>query len=187
MSQPVQRNHSRAQLHKVIRVESFRAGCGEFIGMGDLEKEEVEKPGWAVLPEHIRYQEGMFAVRAKGTSMLPKILDGDWCFFIRDLGGTRLNRIVLVEHRIEGMDRYSLKRYESKKTHSADGTWEHSEITLHPLNHSEHKDIILLKREDEYRICGWFVGRAQQIQRASRNIRTNASRTRSEKPTLLRD
>src|SRR5258707_1898986 len=105
MSQPVHRNHSRAKLHKVIRVESFRAGCGEFIGMGDLEKEEVEKPGLAVLPEHIRYQEGMFAVRAKGTSMLPKILDGDFCFFIPDLGGTRLNRIVLVEHRFEGMDR----------------------------------------------------------------------------------
>src|SRR5258708_35837968 len=115
MAQPGARNHSRPQMHKVDSVESFRGGCGEFIGMGDLEKEEVEKPGWAVVPEDIHYQEGMFAVRGKGTSMLPKILDGDWCFFILDLGGTRLNRIVLVEHRIEGMDRYSLKRYESKK------------------------------------------------------------------------
>jgi phage repressor protein C with HTH and peptisase S24 domain len=98
-----------------MRVEGFRVGCGEFIGIADVEKEELEKPGLAIVPECIRYHERMFAVRAKGTSMWPKILDGDWCFFGPDLGGTRLNRIVLVEHRGAGMDRYSLKEYMKAK------------------------------------------------------------------------
>src|SRR5713101_788111 len=111
-----------AQLHKVMRVESFPVACGEFIGISDVEKEELEKPGWALVPEGFRHREGMFGALLRGDSMTPRYYDGEWGLFVLDPGGTRQNRIVLVEHRREGMNRYSLKQYKSVKAQYRDGT-----------------------------------------------------------------
>jgi hypothetical protein len=129
-----------AQLHKVMRVESFPVACGEFIDISDVEKDELEKPGWALVPEGFRHREGMFAALLRGNSMTPRYNDRKWGLFVLDPGGTRWNRIF------------------------PDGTWQHRKITLFPLNHSEDAPIHL-DLEDDYQICGWLVGTVRQIQR----------------------
>jgi len=95
--------------------------------------------------------------------MAPRIEDGDWCIFIPDLGGTRTNRLVLVEHH-SGEEGYTLKKYRSKITRLPDGTWRHTEITLWPLNASEHSPIYL-DANGNYDIRGWFVDRVPHISR----------------------
>jgi phage repressor protein C with HTH and peptisase S24 domain len=53
----------------------------------------------------------MFAARARGSSMEPKIDDGTWCLFHPNVVGTRQDRIVLVEDQSKiGGDRYTLKK-----------------------------------------------------------------------------
>jgi hypothetical protein len=95
--------------------------------------------------------------------MAPRIDDGDWCIFISDLGGTRANRLVLVEDHT-GEARYTLKKYRSKITQLPDGTWRHTGITLWPLNASEHSPIYLDESRN-YAIRGWFVDRVRHISR----------------------
>jgi len=62
----------------VMRVESFPVACGEFIDISDVEKEELEKPGFALVPEGFRYREDMFAARLRGDSMTPRFNDREW-------------------------------------------------------------------------------------------------------------
>jgi len=38
-----------------MEVKAFRFACGDFIGVGDVEKEELERPGWALVPKGCRY------------------------------------------------------------------------------------------------------------------------------------
>jgi SOS-response transcriptional repressor LexA len=43
---------------------------------------------------------------------------------------------------------YTVKKYTSKKKYAQDGTWEHEEIILKPLN-PEYSDIVIPNAEDE--------------------------------------
>jgi len=61
------------------------------------------------------------------------------------------------------MDRYTLKKYFSRKIDFPDGTWEHEEIWLIPLNPAYSP--IRLENDGVYRICGWFVGAISRIRR----------------------
>ena len=151
-----------------MEVMPFRVACGEFIGSSDVAKEELEQAGFALVPEGFPYQPGMFAVHARGTSMQPRVNDKDWCIFFRDIGGTRQNRIVLVEE-IDptGLERYTLKKYRSDVEHLPDGTWTHRAITLWPLNGSQHL-AIPLDGNGDYHIRGWFVGCVRHIQRVEK-------------------
>ena len=159
------RDSGRAHRGPPMEVKAFRVACGEFISNSDLYAQEWEKAGFAAVPDGIRYRKGMFAVHATGTSMMPRIEDGDWCIFVPDLGGTRYDRVVLVEDRSKiGVERYTLKKYRSKIVRLKDGTWVHLEITLWPLNASEHSPIHLNANGD-YAIRGWFVYRVRQISR----------------------
>jgi hypothetical protein len=147
-----------------MEVKGFRIACGEFIGVSDVDGEELEKPGTALVPQGIPWAEGMFAARGRGTSMEPKISDGTWCLFHPDVVGTRQDRIVLVEDQNKiGVHRYTLKKYRSRKIDSPDDTWVHEEIVLLPLNPGHSP--IRLESEGTYRICGWFVGTVSRIQR----------------------
>jgi hypothetical protein len=147
-----------------MAVKEFRIACGEFISVSDVEREELEVPGTALVPQGIPYVEGIYAARARGTSMEPKIDDGAWCIFHPDVVGTRQDRIVLVEHQSKsGVNRYTLKKYHSRKIYLPDGTWAHEEILLLPLNRVHLP--IRLEDEGAYRICGWLVDSVPQIQR----------------------
>ena len=102
--------------------------------------------------------------------MEPKIENGAWCIFRPNPVGTRQDRIVLVEDQSKiGVDRYTLKKYHSTKTHFQDGTWAHDRIELLPLNRSGHSPI-LLEKDGDYRICGWYIGCVLQIQRVENSI-----------------
>jgi hypothetical protein len=81
-----------------------------------------------------------------GRSIEPKLHHGDYCVFRANVGGTRNNKIVLVQHSsISDPDTggsYTVKKYTSKKKYAEDGTWEHEEIVLKPLN-AEYNDIVI--------------------------------------------
>ena len=80
----------------------------------------------------------MFAVRATGLSMEPRIRDGDLPVMRAGVVGSREGRIVLAEHRgaedPDGGGAYSIKRYHSEKTATPDGSWRHERIVLEALN-----------------------------------------------------
>jgi hypothetical protein len=89
--------------------------------------------------------------------MEPMVPDGSVALFQHDPRGTRQGRLVLVEERRRGTSNgYTLKRYTSRKVQREDGSWEHEEIVLEPLNH-EHEPIRLSAEEDRYRVIAWFV------------------------------
>ena len=56
----------------------------------------------------------MFVAQAKGRSMESTIMDGDYCIFHKDRGGTRDNKIVIVAFRDvsdpETMAKYTIKQ-----------------------------------------------------------------------------
>ena len=159
--------------HFVIRVEpqvgqdvkyvdflpyySLRAACGYF---GD--GEEVEELGWIRVEGMGKLNRNMFVVKASGDSMEPKIHDGDYCVFRANPAGSREGKIVLVQnHTAYDSDyggSYAIKQYFSEKHYNADGTWQHSEILLKPLN-PKYNSITLDETEsDSFRVIGEFLG-----------------------------
>jgi hypothetical protein len=69
--------------------------------------------------------------------MEPIIPDGSYCLFSAPVTGTRQGKTVLVQLRDaidpETDERYTVKRYESKKGRDGD-TWRHVRILLKPIN-----------------------------------------------------
>ena len=69
--------------------------------------------------------------------MEPAIPDGAYCLFSAPVGGSR-HGTYLVQLRDstdpETGERYTVKRYESEKAVSEDGTWRHVRILLKPIN-----------------------------------------------------
>ena len=92
----------------------------------------TEVRGMAVKP-------GMFVARVKGASMEPLIPDGSWCLFRPCPAGSREGRILLVQFASLGAGenggRFTVKKYHSGKTVTADG-WQHDWIQLLPVNPS---------------------------------------------------
>jgi SOS-response transcriptional repressor LexA len=106
---------------------------------------------WVEIDTCRRLRKGMFVAQVVGKSMEPMIPDGAYCLFGSPVEGTRQGRTVLVLLRDtadpETGQRFTVKRYESEKTVSEDGTWRHVRIILKPTN----KDFepIILTYEDE--------------------------------------
>jgi len=71
------------------------------------------------------------------------------------VGGTRKDKVVLVQHSsIADPDTgasYTVKKYTSKINQAKDGTWQHEEIVLKPLN-PEYEDIVIKNAEDANRL-----------------------------------
>ena len=82
-------------------------------------KNESDASEWVQLPEHINTTQGMFVTRVVGESMNKRIINGSWCLFKANPGGSRNGKIVLVQHRdIEDPDHggtYTVKTYHSEK------------------------------------------------------------------------
>jgi len=94
--------------------------------------------------------------------MEPLIHDGDLVVFRANPVGSRQNKIVLAQYRdISAPDTggsYTVKKYSSEKRHANDSSWEHTKITLPPLN--ADYDSINIDEEDgeDFKIIGEFVG-----------------------------
>ena len=99
-------------------------------------KSVPEEIGWTEVPG-VSLKPGMFVARVTGTSMEPLIPDGSWCLFRPCPAGSRGGRIVLVQLGTDGAGengcRFTVKKYHSEKTVTADG-WRHDRIQLLPVN-----------------------------------------------------
>ncbi len=138
-------------------VYSLRAACGRF---ETNEMPEVE--GWVDASEcgFKADKDRYFAVYAKGSSMQPRIQDGDLCIFEWYNGGSREGEIVLTQSSEYDADydgKYTIKQYHSEKVISEDG-WRHSRITLLPLNQESVPIEIQSVEEGQYRTIGIFKG-----------------------------
>lgn len=148
-SQHVQSTFS-ARTH--VPLWSLRVAAGRF-----LDNAEVEPEGYEELPATVRNASGLFAARIVGTSMEPLIPDGSVCLFRPFGAGTRNGKLVLVEELGRGLnDRYTVKRYVSKKRQRADGSWDHDSIRLEPLN-PEHTAWELDPEQERYRVVAEFI------------------------------
>jgi len=99
--------------------------------------QDVSEEGWVPVNGR-RLDEKMFVARVVGRSMEPKIPSGSYCVFRANPEGTRQGKIVLVQHRgIEDPEtggQFTVKQYKSDKSSNSDGAWQHTKITLEPLN-----------------------------------------------------
>ncbi len=129
---------------------------------GDFRAQDPESVDWVELPPTFRLQEGQFVAQVVGESMNRRIPNGAWCLFAADPGGSRENKIVLVEHRrIEDPDtggRYTVKRYHSEKVETEEG-WRHGRIVLSPESSVEgYREIVVGDGDVEgLRVMGVFV------------------------------
>lgn len=144
------------EFEEYLPVYSLEAACGYF-GEGLA----VEKEGWIRAGNIGSLRKNMFVVKASGKSMEPRIDDGNYCIFRTPVVGSRNNKIVLVQHNEyqdpEAGGKYSIKKYTSKKQFSQDGTWQHEQIILQPLN-PDYKAIEIDRFEDgEFMVIGEFV------------------------------
>jgi type III restriction enzyme len=139
-----------------LPVYSLAAACGQF-GPGQA---EYSPEGWIKVDISQKLNTEMFVVRAVGKSMEPKISDGSYCVFKKYGGGSRNGKVVLVQCRDEAdpdTGKYTIKRYSSKKREQEEGSWEHEEITLEPLN-KDYKPIVLMpSSEEEVVVVAEFV------------------------------
>ena len=107
-----------------------------------------EEIGWTEVAG-VAVKPGMFVARVTGTSMEPLIPDGSWCLFRPCPAGSREGRILLVQFASLGAGenggRFTVKKYHSEKTVTADG-WRHDRIQLLPVNPAF--EAITLEPED---------------------------------------
>jgi superfamily II DNA or RNA helicase/diadenosine tetraphosphate (Ap4A) HIT family hydrolase/phage repressor protein C with HTH and peptisase S24 domain len=127
---------------------------------GSWGEEGVPEPvGWAPIRDK-QLTRGMFVAQVVGQSMEPKIPSGSWCLFKPLAGGSRQNKLVLVQlnTHIDPIDggRYTVKQYHSTKTSAEDG-WHHDTIELQSLNPDYEPILLDPENASDVRIIGEFV------------------------------
>lgn len=144
----------------------LQAACGAF-GEG----EAVECEGWVPVSSIAGLgplNRNMFVIRASGHSMEPRIPDGALCVFRANPAGSRQGKIVLAQHRdtadSDTGGAFSIKRYESRKRHFEDGSWEHEEILLCPLNPAYAPIRLDSGDAESFRIVAEFVALVPPVQ-----------------------
>jgi phage repressor protein C with HTH and peptisase S24 domain len=143
------------QFRTHLPVYSCRAAAGRF-----GEQMQVEEEGWIEAPADLRLTEDMFVARVVGRSMEPEIPDGSLCVFRANVAGSRQGKKLLVENfaeAAEGGERYTVKRYRSKKVAREDGTWMHDQIVMEPLNPEFEPWEIQPEDHDRVRVIAEFV------------------------------
>jgi hypothetical protein len=94
--------------------------------------------------------------------MEPRIPNGSFCLFASPVTGTRQGKIVLAMLRDtvdpETDQRFTVKRYESEKVSSGDGSWRHLRVTLHPENPDFEPIELAADDEEQVIVLAEFVG-----------------------------
>lgn len=129
-----------------LPVYSLEAAAGKFSdGM------DVQELGWMRVDMGRKLDKNMFIAKVVGRSMEPNISDNSYCVFRANIVGSRQNKIVLAQlHDISDPETggsYTVKKYASRKRFNPDGTWQHEEIQLEPLN-PKYKPIVLEQNEE---------------------------------------
>lgn len=135
---------------------TLKAACGKF-----GEWQQAEEEGWIKTEGMGKLTSGMFIVQANGHSMEPRIMDGDFCVFRANIVGSRIGKIVLVQHPehydFENGGSYSIKKYSSEKKQDPEtGEWMHERIILYPLNPDYQP--IEIRDEEGFIVVGEFIG-----------------------------
>ncbi len=129
---------------------SLRAAAGRFGA-----EEEVQEEDWVRVPENLRLTEGMFVAHVEGRSMEPRIPDHSLNVFRAPVVGSRQGRIVLVE--LLGVhERFTVKRYTSRKAFTGEDQWRHERVRLEPLN-PEFEAFDLAPDQIKYIIAEWVA------------------------------
>jgi len=140
-----------------VPVYDLEIAAGQF-----SEEQLVDECDWVELPDSFRPQEGHFVTRIIGESMNKRIPNGAWCLFRKDQGGSRNNKVVIVQHRdIQDQDTgasFTVKLYSSEKTNHGD-EWRHERIVLRPDSYTDgYEDIVFDEAsEGELEVIGEFV------------------------------
>lgn len=140
-----------------VPIYDLEMAAGQF-----SEEQHVEDYDWVELPDSFRPQHGHFVTRVVGESMNKRIPNGSWCLFKANPGGSRNNKVVIVQHRdIQDQDTgasFTVKLYSSEKIVD-DDEWRHSRIVLSPDSNIEGYGKLIFDDESagELRVVGEFV------------------------------
>src|ERR1039458_6177722 len=121
---------------------------------GADEQVEAEEEDWVRAPEGLRLAEGMFVAHVEGRSMEPRIPDGSLNIFRGPVVGSRQGKIVLVEL-IGVHERFTVKRYNSRKSSASEDEWRHERVRLEPLN-PDYEAFDLTPDQIKYVIAEWI-------------------------------
>ncbi len=141
----------------LLPLYSLKAAAGYF-GMG----EAVHPEGWVEIKRITgNLDDKMFVARAVGDSMLPKIRNGDFLVFRAHPSGTRQGKILLVQYRgpadPETGGSYTVKQYHSSKSIAPDGSWQHTQVILKPLNPEYERILLSPVNEEDFRIIAEYL------------------------------
>ena len=145
-----------------VPIFDLEIAAGGFSDQQGLENAgNPENSEWVQLPEHINTTQGMFITRVVGESMNKRIINGSWCLFKANPGGSRNGKIVLVQHRdIEDPDHggtYTVKTYHSEKIEE-DGVLVNQRIVLKPeTNAYGYSPIVVEDSGEELVVVGEFL------------------------------
>ena len=107
-----------------------------------------------------RLTQSMFVGQVVGKSMEPRIPDGAWCLFTREVGGSRHGRILLVQHQsISDLDtggQYTVKRYERAPQAAGEGRELRGMIVLRPIN-PDYEPIRIEEGDEEVQVMAELV------------------------------
>ncbi|MCK4248822.1 MAG: DUF2075 domain-containing protein, partial [Candidatus Omnitrophica bacterium] len=140
-----------------IPIYNLEMAAGQFSN-----EQYIDECDWVELPDSFRPQEGHFVTRVVGESMNKRIPNGSWCLFKSNPGGTRNNKVVIVQHRdIQDPDTgasVTVKLYSSEKVAVKD-SWRHNKIILRPDSNVAGYESIVLDGEqaEELKVIGEFV------------------------------
>ena len=153
---PIVTRDQAAPFERHVPVYDLSIAAGEF-----SEMQIADTHHWVELPEHIRVSPDLFVSRVVGESMNRRIPNGAWCLFRANPGGTRQDKVVVVQHRaIEDPDHggsFTIKLYQSEKIEEY-GEFVNQRIVLKPLTNAfGYKDIVLENELEDLKVVGEFL------------------------------
>ncbi len=140
-----------------VPIYNLEIAAGQF-----SEEQEVTNHDWVELPDSFRPQKGHFVARVVGESMNKRIPNGAWCLFKANPGGSRNNKVVIVQHRdIQDKDTgtsCTVKLYHSEKIAVGD-EWRHNRIVLKPDSYVEGYEELVFDGDflGELRVVGELI------------------------------
>ena len=140
-----------------VPIYDLKIAAGQFSN-----EQNIEECDWVELPDSFRPQKGHFVARVVGESMNKRIPNGAWCLFKANPGGSRNDKVVIVQHNdIQDQDTgasFTIKIYRSEKALDEDG-WHHTKIVLQPASYSNKYENIVIDNgiENELSVIGEFV------------------------------
>jgi SOS-response transcriptional repressor LexA len=146
--------------HTLLPLHDLRIAAGDFL-QSEIPTEFDTWVDISKLSQRGSFDDSMFVAQIQGKSMEPEILDGSFCLFTRNVGGSRNGRIVLAQKTgLVDQDTnasYTIKRYESTKKPDSDTDWVHETIILRPANPAYEDILIPRDSAEDFKIIAFLV------------------------------